>query len=65
MHTKILFPLKVHRRPFALVSFLLSVVFAMLSTATCVGVGWSDTVSADRIALVSYRSQVTKPIRIT
>ena len=37
----------------------------MLSTATRLGAGKSDTVSADGRALVSYRSQVTKPITIT
>lgn len=65
MHTKILFPLKIHGRPSALVSRLLSVVFAMLSTATYLGLGYRDTVSTDGRQLVSYRSQVTKPIRIT
>lgn len=39
MHTKILFPLKIQWRPFALVSCLPSVVYAMLSTAACLWVG--------------------------
>lgn len=50
---------------FTLVSWLLSVVFAMLSTAICLAVGWSDTVSTDGRTLVSYQLQVPKPFRIT
>lgn len=65
MHTKILYPLKIHGRPLALISRLLSIVLVILSTALHLGVGYSDTVSSSGRQSINCCSQVTKPLRIS
>lgn len=60
MHAKILFPLKIRRR--TLLTHPPSATDAMSIRAAA---GCSDTAGVDVRQLVSYRSHMTKPIRLT